>query len=119
MKINRTTRSASLHREIKLGRSQFQVVTPFRLRIKAERDGGQQVAARGRVCQVKNVLRRGQALVRIARIARLINVITEREVGGQSPSEIRTNQRSCGDLPSRIQRRRIHERRAMTDVAVL
>ena len=118
MQVDGAVASAALHREVEFGRPQFHIVAPLRLWIKAERNAGQQIAAGRGVRQIKNVLRRRQALVCVRGIAGLIDVVAEAEHRSEPPRLVGADLRSRLDCRS-AQCRRIHEHRTMTNVPVI
>ena len=110
--------AASLQSEIKFRGAQFQIIAPFRLWIKTERDHCQQISARRGVRQVEDVLGRRQALIRINRVAGLIFVIAEGKIGCQSSRQIRADQRVCDHLARRVHRCRTDKNRPMTNITI-
>src|SRR6266851_78682 len=94
VRTRRTVSAASLQSEIKFGGTEFHVVTPFSLWIKAERSYRQQVAAGRGIREIENMLGGEQALVGVSGIAGLIFVITEGKIRSHPPRQIGTNMRA-------------------------
>src|SRR5713226_5494023 len=61
--------ACALQSKVEFCSPEFEVVAPFRLWIKAERNCGKEVSARSGVCQIEDVLRGKQALAGIGWIA--------------------------------------------------
>src|SRR5439155_1110402 len=81
MRQPRRKASRSLQGEIEFDGAPFEVVTPFRFRIKAERNHRQQIAAGRCICKVEDVLGGEEALIGIRRVAGPIGVIAQRKIG--------------------------------------
>ncbi len=92
MRQARRQSSRSLQSKIELDGAPFEVVTPFRLRIKAERNHRQQIAAGRCICKVEDVLGGEQALIRVSGITSSIGVIAQGEVCSYAPCQIRADQ---------------------------
>src|SRR5438132_2435927 len=84
--------SRSLQSKIELDGAPFEVVTPFRLRIKAESNHRQQIAAARCICKVEDVLGGEQALIRVSGITSSIGVIAQGEVCSYATCQIRADQ---------------------------
>src|SRR6185437_14690267 len=95
--------------EVQLRGAELQVALPLVLRIEAERDHREEVAARVRIREVVDVLRGGQALRRERWRARLVDLEALREDGGVAAGQVRA------DLGSRRARA---EHRTVPDVTV-
>src|SRR5215467_4812510 len=74
--------------EEQLGRSQFEIIPPLRFGIEIKRSNGQEISARRGVCQVENVLRRQQALIRVRRVTGGEDLVAKCEIGSQAPGKV-------------------------------
>src|SRR5947209_7919315 len=72
-----TVRTASLQCKVKLGGTEFHVVTPFGFGIETKRNHGEEISARRGIREIENVLCRTQTLIGIHGIAGLVLVITD------------------------------------------
>src|SRR6266478_4652297 len=118
MRQPRRKASRSLQGEIEFDGAPFEVVTPFRFRIKAERDHSEQISARRCVRQIEDVLGGEQALIRVSGVTSSIGVIAQGEVCSYAPRQTRADQKIRLHLARCIQRRRIDEYRTVANIPV-
>src|ERR1700738_1146392 len=96
--------------EVKFRRRKLQVIPPLRLGVKFKRRGSDQLSCWHGIRQVKNMFRGQQTAIRISRIARVKNPVTQRKISRDSTRKIWTDLRS---------RRASHKYRAIANITVL
>src|SRR5207245_1493472 len=119
MRQARRQSSRCLQGEIELDGAPFEVVTPLRLGIKAERNHRQQISARRCICQIEDVLGGEQALIRVSGVNSSIGVIAQGEICSYAPGQIWADQSIRLHLARCIQRCWIDEYRSMANIPVL
>src|SRR5438105_10292489 len=86
MRQARRQSSRSLQSKLELDGAPFEVVTPFRLGIKAERNHRQQIAAGRCICKVEDVLGGEQALISVSGVTSSIRVIDSAKSAATRPA---------------------------------
>src|SRR6267154_4801303 len=93
MRSRRATCAASLQCEVKFCSAKLHVIAPLAFGIEAERNDGEEVAARSSTSEIKDVLSGSQALIRVCGIAGLIFVIAESQRSRHATGKVGTDQR--------------------------
>src|SRR5437868_1626113 len=113
----RTASATSLQREIKFRAAEFHIVAPFGFGIETKRNYREQISAGRSIRQIKNVLRRTQALVRVNGVTGLVLVIADSQRSRHAASKVGADQCARLNLVGSIHCSRVDENRAVANVS--